>query len=127
MIPTGERLDRDHRAGLEVDDRLVVDVDLVALDGPLERGDELLPMPDAGVHLGLVERVTALAAVLRAVHRDVRIPEQLVGRRRARTPTAIPTLAWTRHLPAVDRERRLERSDEPLGDPLRLAGACRRA
>ena len=79
---------------------------------------ELVAVPTARVHLRLVDgERAACRPCLRAVHRDVGVAQQLVGRaglaaverrcRRWRGP------ALSR---AVDVERRLERLGEPLGD-----------
>ena len=70
-IPACEGLDRDRLPCREVDDRLIVNRDLVALDGKRQRRDRLLPVLHPRMHLGLVGAVASLATLLRAVHRHV--------------------------------------------------------
>ena len=118
--PARERLDRDRPTGLQADDRLVVDADLVAFDGLLERGRELVAPADACVHARLVERVAPLAAALRRVHRDVGIREQLVGRARPGATRRDPDARVDHHLASVERERRAQGLDDPARDALRL-------
>ena len=119
-IPAGERLECDEPTRAEVDDRLEVDVDLPSIDCPLERCRELLPPPNLRVHLRRVDRVATLAALLRVVHRHVRVPQQLV--RGQGTLAAVRDSDARVHgdLATVDAERLFERFHEPLGDALGL-------
>ena len=79
VVPAHERLDRDHPAGAERHDRLVVEREaLPVLDGPPEVGLELHPLDDAPVHLRVEHDGAGLSLELRLVHRDVRVAQHLV-------------------------------------------------
>ena len=120
-IPARERLDGRDAPARELDDRLVVHLDLVSLDGALETGDELLPTAYAQVHLRLVRRVAALPALFRAVHGGVGVAEDLVRGRDARDPDRDADARVDGHLAARDRERCVEGLDEARGDCLGVA------
>jgi len=83
MLPAHEGLDAVDRAALQVYDRLVMQRQLVALDRRPERGLEVQPLADVGIHPGLVDRGAPLAAALGGVHGHVGVPEQVVGGLRA--------------------------------------------
>ena len=59
--PAQQRLDAVVGALIEADDRLVVDLELLELERPLELGLELEPLDHALVHRGLEDAVAALA------------------------------------------------------------------
>ena len=79
VVPAQERLDRDDAVGVEVEHRLVDEVELVLVD----RGAQLLDEDHAlerGVdHAVLVDAVLAAAGVLGGVHRDVGVAQQRLG------------------------------------------------
>ena len=107
-IPAGERLERDDPAVAEIDDRLEDDADLVPLEPSLELDGELVPAAHLRVHLRCVPRRAVLPGLLRGVHRDVGVQEQLVGgdpRARERDPDARvePRLAAVEHDRPLDR------------------------
>ena len=114
------RAPRRRRRGplVEVDDRLVVEDELVALDRLPQVGLELEPLDDRGAHLRLEELVAAEPGGLRAVHRDVGVAEQVLAAARRRT--AIPMLALDEHL-------RARRSRTALGAPSQIRSASRAA
>ena len=103
-------------AGLEVDDRLVAEVELVALDGVLEVHRHLVPVADGLVHARVEDLEPGLAAGLGHVHRHVGVADhvgrpvdRVAGRGHAdATPRSVT--AWPAEL-----VRRPELADEPLG------------
>jgi hypothetical protein len=93
--PAHEGLHADDPARSECDDRLVVDDELLLGHGVPQVGHQLRPAKQLLVLILLVERETALALALRQVHRDVRVPKQLLGVASAlaqRDPDARPDL-----------------------------------
>jgi hypothetical protein len=70
--PAGQRLERRDLAGVEVDHRLVVDLDEVLLDRPAQLDLELEPAQVLRAHLGGESLGPALAERLGPVHRRVR-------------------------------------------------------
>ena len=79
VLPAHEGLDAREPAGLEVDDRLVAEVQLVELDGLLELHRELVAVADGLVHARVEDLEAGLAAGLGHVHRDVGVADH-VGR-----------------------------------------------
>ena len=121
-VPAGERLERDERPPLEVDDRLVVDAELAALDRPLDGEGELLPLADPRVHLRLVRDEAALPGPLRVVHGDVRVPQQLFRHGDVLATQCDADAGVDRDVALVDDERLLDRLHQAVGDVLRLLG-----
>ena len=111
MLPAHERLDADHRAGRELDGRLVAEHELVLDARAAQVGDELEPPDDVLVHPRRVDDVLGLAARLRAVHRDVRRAQQLGRVPRDRDADA----CGDEDLAPLEIERRLEDGDHALG------------
>jgi hypothetical protein len=115
--PAGERLDPARPAGHQVHDRLIVELDLVALDRELEVLLEAQALNRAREHGRVEPAVAAFALALGRVHREVGGPHQRVGvvRRPAgdRDPDAGPHV----ELGAVHRDRAREHEQDPLGDP----------
>src|SRR3954469_6179819 len=75
--PTDERLEADDRAVGEPDDRLVVDLELVPLDGVCEVGLAREPVDRLVLHALHEDRDAAGALVLRAIHREVGAADEL--------------------------------------------------
>ena len=75
VVPAAQRLGADGVAGREVDDRLELDPQLVALDGGAELGDEAEALPGVPVVGGVVDG-DAAAPRLGRVHGDVGPLEQ---------------------------------------------------
>ena len=85
MLPAQERLDGHDGSGREVDERLVVEPELGALEGPPQIVLHRRPVDGLGVHLGVEQDGLADRVRLRPVERDLRLLEQvqrLVGGRR---------------------------------------------
>ncbi len=81
VLPAHECLDADDPVtGLQVDDRLEVHAQLAVLDAVPQLGLELEPVERALAHVLAEAGVAAAAAVLRAVHRDVGVAQDLAGR-----------------------------------------------
>jgi hypothetical protein len=62
---------------VQVDDRLVVDHQLAALDGSLQGGRDVVAVADRPQHRALEHLVGALAAALGRVHGDVGVAQEL--------------------------------------------------
>ena len=122
--PPRERLQRSSAGSVpQVDDRLVVHLDLARLHraGQLLLQARALRRPDA--HGGLEHLDAALARVLRHVHGDVGVAQQVFGGSRP-SRCATPTLAPIRtSWPATVNGRRSDLHD-PLADGLRCSGAA---
>src|SRR5204863_5752164 len=76
MLPAHQRLDPRYCPASKMEDRLVREGDLLALQGALQVHLEFEAIDDRGVHLGLEDRVTTLAPRLGSVHGEVRIPKE---------------------------------------------------
>ena len=94
-VPAQQRLGTDDAPVGQSHDRLVEQLELVALDGLTQRGLEVEAGGDLLLQL-VAEQLDAVAAeVLGAVHGGVGVAQQLLGRRRrgrrARSPTLVVT------------------------------------
>ena len=116
--PADERLEAGQPTVAEVHERLVVEHEVAAADGVLELGPELLAPDDGEVHPRLEELDATLAARLGGVHREVRVTEQVFGRR-SRLGDGHAGAAAGEHLLALEVERRAEGGQHPLGDAAR--------
>ena len=103
--PAHQRLGAAHTAVAEVDQRLVLDEELAALQGRGQRRGEAVPGDGAGVGLGVGELVAVAARRLGPVHRDVGAAQHL--RRAALARRALDDADAAAHgqLPAVDADR----------------------
>ena len=119
MVPADERLDSGHPAVEEAEDRLIDHRELLALERPLQVHLELQALDDRRVHARLVHGVAALATALRAVHCEVGVAQQSFGVPRARGD---PDARADEELTSAKVERRLERIEEALRRPSRVAG-----
>ena len=108
VLPAHQRLDADSRPLASSDDRLVVEHELLALDGALQVREQLEPLEHRCLHARFEDLVAALAVRLGDVHRDVGVAQQSVGvvRTRRGRSIAIPMLAPHEQLLAVEREWR---------------------
>ena len=114
--PANERLETDQPSVAQVHDGLVVHHDLAALDRPLERRAKLCPRAHALLHLRLEADVAALALLLRRVHGNVGVAQELGGRDARRPECEADADVHDERL-ALDVVS-LERVDEALRDPL---------
>ena len=113
MLPANEGLERGDGPLAQAEDRLVGQHQLLALHSPLQVDLELEALDDRRVHLGLEERVAALAARLRPVHRQVGIPQEGLGRGCARGD---PDRDGDEHLAAAQLEGQVERVEDAAGE-----------
>ena len=123
MEPTDQRLDRDHRAVVKPDLRLVVDDQLAAFQRLAQLGLEDQALEGARVHVGRVELVTAARMLLGPIERGIRIADQGLGviavvgiDGDAETGTKVQLLV-------IDLERRQEGVEDLLGDLGGVLGA----
>src|SRR5689334_16396478 len=79
MIPAHERFETSETPSLERNDRLVVNTELLVLDGLAQIAFELQPRNGARVHTVVEQFITRLTVFLRAIHRDVRVAQNVFG------------------------------------------------
>jgi len=77
--PADERLGAADVAGVERHRRLVVDDDLAAPDGVPQVEEQGESVRQARVHARLEDLAAPLAAILRDVHGDVRVADEVLG------------------------------------------------
>ena len=80
VVPAHQRLDTRHDVGRQVDDRLVVEAELVLVEPLPQLGDQRQTTVRVAILIGRVYRDPD-AVALRDVHRDVRPLQQHLGRR----------------------------------------------
>jgi hypothetical protein len=78
MVPSDQCLKAIKRGGLQVDDRLVVELEFTALDSKPKVGLQLQPRDRTNVHL-LVEDDVVLGVLLRVIHRDVCVAKYVLS------------------------------------------------
>ncbi len=115
MRPARQRLDADDPTGGEVDDRLVGDAQLVALDRLTEIAIELDAGLDVGLHLRLVPAVRPGPLDLGPVHRQIGVAQQVVARLGAELGHDDADAGADEHLGDGDPERIAQRVDQALG------------
>jgi hypothetical protein len=120
VAPAQQRLRTDDPAAVQLDDGLVEQDELVALQGVLEVGFEGEPLHGVVAH-GRLEQPPAVGALtFGVVHRDVGVAQQVLGelvaglrlRRADRDADAGPH----RQLPALDQDRLGQAVQHALGD-----------
>ncbi len=121
MSPAHEGLEPGDPSAREPDDRLVVDPELLAMDGPAQVALEVQAPQRRRVHVLLEELVEPLAGGLGRVHGGVGVAQQLVGAVVVEGAARDPDADRGRQLLALDAERRLERLGQALGDGRRVA------
>jgi hypothetical protein len=77
MLPAHQRLEARHAAEVEVDDRLVVEHELLVLDRPLELLAAVEPCQRVHVHVGGVDGELVRPAALGGVHGQVGVAQQV--------------------------------------------------
>ena len=125
-LPADQRLDAADLVALEIDDRLVVQLELA--------GDQRLaqvvlhgaPRLHLRVHLGLEEAVGAAPVALGAIERQVGVPHQLVGRHAVGRADGDADAGADHHLVAVDVVGLAHRLDDAMRQRRwhRRAGRC---
>ena len=116
--PADQRLDARDLAALELDHRLIEEPELVVLQRALQRGLQLQPLQRGVVHRGLEQLIPVLALLLREVHRDVGVPQELLGalRHGIGLGDRDPDARADEDLGLVQEERLVEHREDPLGD-----------
>jgi hypothetical protein len=79
VLPADQRLEADHPVAGQLDGRLVVQLELAALQRQPQVGLELEPLDQPGEHLRVVAGVAAAAGRLGLVHGQVGVAHQLLG------------------------------------------------
>src|SRR3954453_15086946 len=79
MDPADKALSRADKSGLERDDRLILDHDLLAIERLGQLLLQVVPTHDRRAHRRIEELEARLARGLRLVHRDIRIANEIVG------------------------------------------------
>ena len=115
VLPAHERLDAGDASGREVDLRLVVQDELVALERAAQLGDQREPLARVTV-TGRVVGLKARARVLGLVHGDVGALQQRVGVGAVLGAQGRPDAGVHHDLEPLDLERVLERDSEPPPD-----------
>ena len=122
MIPAHQRLEAGDLAGLQVEDRLVVDLELAVGDGlaqvELERAARLQPL----VHLALEEAVRAAAVALGEVERHVGVLQQQVGVGAVVRRDGDADAGADHDMPAVDVVGPADQLDDARGELAALLG-----
>ena len=123
MAPANERLEPDDLTGRQLDDRLVVELERLGLDGGSQLGLHLEAALGSSLHRRIEDDMPTLALVLGRVHRGIGMGQQIPGQRvtaaRERDPDADPNDEW----PPFEHDRATDRDGEPFrqGDDLLLA------
>ena len=124
VLPPHEGFEPFDLAGLQDDDRLVVQDELVAVDRSLQVGLQLEAAQRGVVHRRFEHLVATLACFLRHVHRDVRVAQQLFrafGSGSARVVRGRDTdRRADEHFLVLELERAFERGEDPRRDLGRL-------
>src|SRR5207247_2081274 len=111
-----ERLQRSDLSRLERNNGLVMEDELIALDGLAQVALQLQALHGRRMHARLEERVATLAPSLSGIHRDVRVPQQLVGALPRGRGGGDANAASHVDLSPVDLHGRLEGGLDSLGD-----------
>ena len=112
MAPPHERLGADDAAGLQVDDRLVVQEKLRAFDRAVQIGFQLEALDHGGAHAGLEDLAQALSLFLGVVQGDVGVAQEL-ALRLSGDADRDPAARRQKDLLAVEQDRVLQRGRDP--------------
>ena len=121
VAPAHERLDGDDAAQVEVDERLVEELELVALERVPQVLLELEALHHALAHVAVEELEARAAVVLGAVHGDVGVAHDRLGGVAAAVGDRDADRRVDEQGPVVDRDRHRDRVEQPLGDLDRTA------
>ena len=121
VAPAHERLDPDDPALVEVDERLVVELELVALERVAEVVLELEALGHAPADGGVEELVARAAVVLGALHRGVGVAHERLGVVAAPVGDGDADAGADDDGSVAEHDRRGERVEQPLGDLDRAA------
>ena len=124
VAPAHERLDADHAAVVEPHHRLVVQLELAALDPAPQPRRERQPLERVGRPVAV--DVDAAAGRLGRVHRGVGVLAQLVRARGVEREQAEADARVHEQLGGAERERRLQGVGDPLADRVGVRAAVAR-
>ena len=119
MLPADEGLDLADLTGDQVDDRLVVDAELLVGDRPAQLDLDLETPPGLDLHRLPERGVAALAQGLRLVQGDVGRAQQLVGVVGRGLADGDADAGGDDDLVAIELERSTQALEQALGDALR--------
>jgi len=124
VLPAQQRLQRHDTVRLDVDDRLIVHVELAALQRGAQARLDRDALLEPAVHAGAEELEVVAAAVFRLVHRRVGVPQKLahVGAV-LRIQRHADTHGGHQRAPVHD-HRCIERLVDALGALTHLPGVC---
>jgi hypothetical protein len=115
MLPAEQRLVADDLDVLQVDDRLVVERELLSLDGPAEIGEPPRALERRVIERSVEECIVELRLRLRAVHRRIRLLQHCVRIEAERDPDA----GVHTKVASFDLDRLCHARNEPLRDACR--------
>src|SRR5439155_9860993 len=113
----------DDPVGREIDERLVEEAELVAVERPAEIVLELDTLERDLAHLWLEQDVARARGRLRPDERDLGLTEQVAGRRLARPGHRDPEACVDVPVAVSEAERLAELGQDPIGGPVRLVDA----
>ena len=116
VAPAQERLGAEDLGGLEVEEGLEVELELVVGDGLAEAALEGEPLDGLGVHGGRVELVVVAALLLGPVHRRVGVADERLGIVTVRRVHGDAHARRDEELAAVDPEGIVDRLADLPGD-----------
>ena len=125
LRPAAERLEAGDPAGGGLHDRLVGDLEPALLDRLPQLGLHVQPAHHLLVHAGVEDGLAPAAVGLGAVHGDVGVAQDRLGRR-VGAGERDPDAGVDVQLAVADHERRFERRADALGHERRLVGVGRR-
>ncbi len=120
VAPAHQRLDAEQAAGAEIDDRLILEEELLVRQRAADVGLEPQPLVQHVLHLRLEGDVAVLAGCLGVVHGDIGVAEQRLGAR-VRRGEGDADAGADAHLGAVELERPVEGLDQGARQALDLA------
>src|SRR3954469_19712271 len=120
-VPADERLDADQALVGDVEDRLVVDAELLALDGAAQVALGAQPDERVVAHLLVEELVAPASALLRLVHRGVGLAQHRLGALRPRGDRDPDARRHEDLAAGLERDRPLPRVGDAPRDGDRLA------
>ncbi len=119
MLPAHERLDPDDLLGREIDDRLVVEPQLIAIEGVSQVGLEVEALDRLDRHRRIEQRHPSTARPdlgLRPLEGDLGVTEGIACRSAARADDDDPHPGGDVRLLVAEVERTPQRRREPVGD-----------
>jgi len=122
VAPTNQRLGGDQLAAVQVDLRLVDQVELVVVQRPVQPALDLQPIMLALGQRGREHLPAIAGAPLAVVHGDVRVLDQLLRAQPILRRTRDADAGGHREFVGTEAERGAERTGDRIGQPLGLIG-----